>query len=108
MRDISAKIPTVFAEKTVLFPAKWHQIKICGDILTGVAAIRQQMLILYYQRLYLVFSFFKVANENPLLAICASDAMSKPLHPHINTIFIIIYFETEFKSRVNKLTKIEN
>ena len=53
------------------------------DILVGVTATKQQMLILYYQRLYLKYSFFKVANENPLLAICTSSIMSKPLHPQV-------------------------
>ena len=49
-----------------------------------------RMLILYYQRLYLNFPFFKVANENPLLAILASKILSKPITPPYNGLHIII------------------
>ena len=33
-----------------------------------------------------------MANENPLLAICTSNAMSKPLHPQIH-----IYYNIDIK-----------
>ena len=52
------------------------------SIKQGDTATRQRMLILVYQRLF-YFLVFKVANENPLLAIYFSGAMSKPLHPQI-------------------------
>ena len=55
-------------------------------VLVGDAATKQQMLIRYYQRLYLKYPFFKVANENPLLATHTSGIMSKPLHPQVHNL----------------------
>ena len=47
------------------------------------AALRQRMLILYYQRLFLIAYLFKVElGKLPLLASNISSFLSKPLHPH--------------------------
>ena len=47
-----------------------------------------------------------MANENPLLAIHASDIMSKPLHPHVHNYYNIFKKEIQpTKQKILTLTK---
>ncbi len=66
------------------------------NIKQGVAAIRQRMLILHYQRLYLFSLFYSGRSDHPLLAIPTSGIVSKPLHPHIAFLlyYIFLFFST--------------
>lgn len=50
------------------------------------------MLILDYQRLFLISLFLSGQSDHPLLAIYASGVMSKPLHPHIKLLYYIYIF----------------
>lgn len=64
-----------------------------GNIVKGVTALRQLMLILYYQRLNLFSLFYSGRSDHPLLAIYTSRAMSKPLHPQYisyYTLFLMV------------------
>ncbi len=61
------------------------------NIKQGVAAIRQRMLILHYQRLYLFSLFYSGRSDHPLLAIYPSGTVSKPLHPHVLFYYTIFF-----------------
>ena len=69
------------------------------NIKQGVAAIRQRMLILHYQRLYLFSLFYSGRSDHPLLAIHTSELLSKP-NTSPSTLLIILYFIQKNKIKI--------
>ena len=90
------------SHKSSLYPKAWEpKVK--------RRRTKLRMLILYYQRLYLKFLVFKVANENPLLAIHISRMLSKPnTPPNINIIILYNRLKTNSTIKESKRNLLEN